>query len=162
MYKVVGTDRQEYGPIPRETVLEWIAQGRANAQTIARFEAGAWKPLGTFDEFREALGLAAPPVSAGAEPPPFSGIGSRAETNVASVLGLAFALVCCCCPYIGPVLGLVFSLVGWSQIRSQPHRYATGVWLPMLGLGISLALLILHLLGSFADAQLGRALGLPR
>ena len=30
MYKVVGADRREYGPVSRETILEWIAQGRAN------------------------------------------------------------------------------------------------------------------------------------
>src|SRR6185369_7937141 len=67
MYKVVGADRREYGPVTREAVLEWIAQGRANAQTIARFEEGAWKPLATFDEFKNALAASAP---VGAIPPP--------------------------------------------------------------------------------------------
>src|SRR3954466_11276624 len=123
MYKVVGADGREYGPVTRETILEWIAQNRANAQTIVRFEDGAWKALATFDEFRPALGFAGstlPPasgespliqttyVSPGSEAPTFSGVGSQRNTNTASVLGVVFPLVCSCCCFIGPILGIIF------------------------------------------------------
>src|SRR5690242_18096534 len=103
MYKVVGADRREYGPVSRETILEWIAQGRANAQTIAKFEEGAWKPLGTFEEFRDAIGSAptTPPIASpttstaysAAEAPPFSGVGSRSQTNIPSVIGVVAPIV---------------------------------------------------------------------
>lgn len=169
MYKVVGTDGKEYGPVTREAILEWIAQNRANAQTIARFEDGAWKPLATFDEFKAALGLAgataSPPppatggtpliqttyVSPSSEPPVFSGIGSQRVTNVPSVLGIIFPIVCCCCAYVGPILGLVFSAIGLSQIKTNPNKYSTSDALPKIGLGISIAILILHILGSVLD-----------
>src|ERR1051325_258385 len=167
MYKVVGADGREYGPVTREAILEWIAQGRANAQTIARFEDGAWKPLATFDEFKPALGFtstSAPPpatcetpliqttyVSSGSEPPPFSGVGSQRVTNVPAVLGIIFPIVCCCCAYVGPILGLVFSAIGLSQIKANPNKYSTSDVLPKIGIGISIVILILHILGSVLD-----------
>jgi hypothetical protein len=168
MYKVVGADGKEYGPVTREAILEWIAQGRANAQTIARFEDGAWKPLATFDEFKPALGFqstsaAAPAsgetpliqttyVSSSSEPPPFSGVGSQRATNVPSVLGIIFPIVCSCCCFIGPILGIVFSAIGLSQIKANPTKYSTSDALPKIGIGISIALLILHIIAQFVDS----------
>jgi len=200
MYKVVGVDRREYGPVSRETILEWIAQGRANAQTIAKFEEGAWRPLATFDEFKAALGLVGTPGGAGAsipasgpsatkgvppvgaatgagttpgaattpliqatyvssEPPPFSGIGSQPkETNVCSVIGLIVPLVCCCCPFAAPLIGIVFSLIGLSQIRANPAKYSTSDALPKIGLGIGIAILILHIVLRILDSTIARYL----
>ena len=173
MYKVVGADGREYGPVTRETILEWIAQGRANAQTIVRFEDGAWKALATFDEFRPALGLSGSPLSSpsgetpliqttyvgsSSEPPAFSGVGSQRNTNVPSVLGIVFPIVCCCCPFIGPILGLVFSAIGLSQIKANPNKYSTSDTLPKIGIGISIAILILHILGQVADSGLSKML----
>src|SRR5688572_17135149 len=163
MYKVVGQDQREYGPVTREAILEWIAQGRANGETIAKFEDGAWKPLRTFEEFKEALGArsegslgaspsqteAAPPVTtttvvaSGPAPLPFSGVGSQRKTNVAAVIGLVAPIVCCCCPYVGPVLGVIFSLVGLSQIRANPNKYSTSEVLPKIGLGVSIFILVM-------------------
>ena len=171
MYKVVGADGREYGPVTREALLEWIAQGRANAQTIARFEDGAWKALATFDEFRPALGLSGSTLSSpsgqtpliqttyvapGSEPPPFSGVGSQRNTNVASVLGIVFPIVCSCCCFIGPILGIVFSAIGLSQIKANPHKYSTSEALPKIGLGISIALLIVHIIGRAFDSGLSK------
>src|SRR5262245_21124509 len=51
MYKIVGADQKEYGPVSEEQIRQWITEGRANAQTIARFGEGPWKPLVTFPEF---------------------------------------------------------------------------------------------------------------
>ena len=33
MYKVLGIDQKEYGPVSAEVVLRWIKEGRANAST---------------------------------------------------------------------------------------------------------------------------------
>lgn len=168
MYKLVGADRVEYGPVTRETVLEWIAQGRANAQTIARFQEGAWKPLGTFDEFKPALGIPpnatpqnaeiAPPPLAGSAPPPppFSGVGSQTKTNVAAILSVIFPIICCCCTLVGPALGLICGFVALSQMRANPNLYSTSPVLPKIGIALSVIMLILHILGFVFDAQLAR------
>jgi hypothetical protein len=173
MYKLVGADRREYGPVSQEAVLEWIAQGRANAQTIARFEDGAWKPLGTFEEFKSALGIAsAPPVMSGdvtviapaagaSEPLPFSGVNSQRKSNVAAILGLVFSVICCCCTFAGPALGIVFSVIGIVQIRNAPGRYSTSVYVGYAGIAISVVILILHIIATMLDAQLSKHFRVP-
>ena len=38
MYRIIGADGREYGPIPAEQLRQWIREGRADAQTRARAE----------------------------------------------------------------------------------------------------------------------------
>lgn len=57
MYKIFGGDGKEYGPITTETLRQWIAEGRANAETQVLPEgAPAWVALGTLPEFADAFG----------------------------------------------------------------------------------------------------------
>jgi hypothetical protein len=69
MYKIIGADGREYGPVTAEQLRQWIAEGRANAQTMAQAEGTTeWKPLSAFSELAETLRASVPPV--GAPPPP--------------------------------------------------------------------------------------------
>ncbi len=64
-YKIIGGDRKEYGPETPEQVRQWIAEGRANAQTLAQAEgSGVWKQLGDIPEFQPLLRPPAPGVVA--------------------------------------------------------------------------------------------------
>jgi hypothetical protein len=57
MYKIIGSDQREYGPIPLEQLRQWVKEGRANAQTQVQAEGETiWKALGSLKEF------SAPPV----------------------------------------------------------------------------------------------------
>lgn len=72
MYKIIGADGQEYGPVPEDQIRKWIGEGRADARTRARSgEAEAWKPLSEFPEFAAALAarraMVAPPRIGSAE-----------------------------------------------------------------------------------------------
>lgn len=52
MYKIIGVDQKEYGPVTAEQLRQWISEGRVNAQTQACLEGTQeWKPLGMFPEF---------------------------------------------------------------------------------------------------------------
>jgi hypothetical protein len=65
MYKIIGADQKEYGPSSADEIREWIAEGRANGQTLVQTEGDSeWKPLASFPEFAGALGGAAAPVPA--------------------------------------------------------------------------------------------------
>jgi hypothetical protein len=146
MYKIVGADNQEYGPVSQEEVLQWIAQGRANARTIARFEGGAWKPLATFDEFKAALNIPATAPTA----PEFSSIPPAApsvgkKTNVTSVVALIFGIPLCCCPWVGPILAIVLGLVGLQQIKGSPGVYSTDTSLPKIAITLGVIGLLLCL-----------------
>ena len=70
MYRIIGKDGQQYGPVTAEQLRGWIAENRANAQTLAQPDgAQDWKPLAAFPEF--AADLRPPPASA-ATPPTIS------------------------------------------------------------------------------------------
>lgn len=65
MYKIIGADRREYGPVSAEEIRNWIAEGRADAKTQIRQEGGTdWKPLGDFPEFTDGLGRSPPLLNA--------------------------------------------------------------------------------------------------
>lgn len=55
MYKIIGADGKEYGPITTEQLRQWIAEGRANLQTRVLPEGAAeWKTVGELPEFAAA------------------------------------------------------------------------------------------------------------
>jgi TM2 domain-containing membrane protein YozV len=52
MYKIIGADGKEYGPVSAEQLRDWVQQGRVSLQTQARREESTdWKPLSGFPEF---------------------------------------------------------------------------------------------------------------
>jgi len=59
MYKIIGGDQKEYGPVSAEDMRKWIAEGRLSAQSLAKAESDAeFRPLGGFPEFVAALAAA--------------------------------------------------------------------------------------------------------
>ena len=77
MYKIIGSDGREYGPVNAETIRQWIAEGRLHGPSQIQGEGQTgWKPLGDFPEFAAALG-AAPPA---ALPPVVSPVPTPAPT----------------------------------------------------------------------------------
>ena len=90
MYRIIGKDGQQYGPVTAEQVRGWIAENRANAQTLVQAEgAQDWKPLGSLPEFAADL---RPPLATSAPPtialPPAS-VASRASNKLpAGICGI--------------------------------------------------------------------------
>ena len=85
MYKIVGVDGQQYGPVNAEEIRRWFADKRVNAQTLAQTEgAQEWKPLGSFSEFASELKSVPPPIA-----PPPSAVASRASNKIpAGICGI--------------------------------------------------------------------------
>jgi hypothetical protein len=71
MYKIIGADGREYGPVSADELRRWIAERRADAHTRAQAAGSTeWKPLSEFPEFADALRApAAPPPLLGAVDP---------------------------------------------------------------------------------------------
>ncbi len=118
MYKIIGADGKEYGPITADQLRQWVAEGRANAQTRVLVEGSTeWKPLSAFPEFM---------VSAPAAPPTLSApIPVASSTAADLVTGPAIALI------IVAILGfltqaarliwvLAFSAAAASHMQGQP------------------------------------------
>ena len=138
MYKIIGADGKEYGPISAEGLRQWIAEGRANAQTKVQVEGSVeWKRLEELPEF--SAGPAAITLPAG----PIGPLQSQPRTNslataglVLGILSVTFGLCCYGLPF--NVAGIVCSLVALTQIRNDPQRER--------GQGLAIAGLILSFL----------------
>lgn len=148
IYKIIGDDGKEYGPATLEQVRQWIAEGRVESRTPV-FVDGAkdWNFVGLLPEF--AGGFAAP-VTPPAIAPPLRGAataGRLAKTNSYAQAGMIFGILsvtCCCCGFPFGILGLVFSLIGLSQISANPELHA--------GRGLAIAGLILSVLSLLLGA----------
>ena len=101
MYKMIGADGNEYGPVSIDQVRRWIAEGRADAQTRVRIEGGEWKTLPAFPEFTGDLAAKA----VAASPPP------KVATTEADRLAAEF-LARDYCIYIGDCFSR-----GWQLVK---------------------------------------------
>ncbi len=83
MFKVLGTDGRQYGPVTAEQVRHWLAERRVHPQTLVQLEgAQEWKALSAFPEF--AADLKVPPPLGGVPPMPPAGAESRASSKIAA------------------------------------------------------------------------------
>jgi hypothetical protein len=135
MYTIIGGDGQKYGPVSADELRRWIAEGRANSQTLAQGDDGVWKPLASFSELAPSPSQELP----SAPPPPIAGtpvltpgtvtVPAGARTNsmaiaalVLSILGLA------CCGPIFSTIGLILGIVALNQInRNAPLEGGKGL-----------------------------------
>ena len=151
MYKIIGADGKQYGPISGEQLRQWIAEGRVESRTPV-FADGAkeWTFVGLLPEF-------APFFDAGAPPKMAPTAAARASSSFASwglVCGILSWVPCCCC-YGFPcnLFGLIFSLIGLSQISRHPELYE-GRGAAIAGLVLSvLSLLLFGILIMFSIAM---------
>jgi hypothetical protein len=98
MFKIIGGDGRQYGPVSTEQLRQWIAQGRANTQTLAQAEGSAdWKPLGQYPEFAAST---PPPL---APPATFQRPPHIPNYLVPAIL----STICCCLPF--GIVAIVFA-----------------------------------------------------
>src|ERR1700743_3013931 len=116
MFKIIGADQKEYGPISTEQIRRWITDGRLNAASKAQREGSTdWLPLAEFSEFPDIFNPTAAPSAAApsfsAAPAPTAAAmptGSREEA-LKAVKAPAIALIVNAS--VGVVLCLLVSLL---------------------------------------------------
>ncbi len=126
---------------------QWVAEGRANAQTQARFGDGAWKTLATFPEFSELFsGAGSVPPLISPLPPLVSGPPQERITNSCTVGGFVCACLglipCCCAPLA--IAGLGLCIAGYYQILHEPNRFSTSRGLAIAGITVAIVGLLLN------------------
>jgi hypothetical protein len=158
MFKIIGDDGNEYGPVESATLRRWIAERRAVGTTRVRAEGGAdWQPLSAFPEFADALAAAPPPAVAPAAPPPSvapappAPVGSLGAAMTSGspppTCGLAIASLVCgilglCTVGITSIVGLVLGILALMKISKSEGRLG-GNGLAIAGVSVSGALLLL-------------------
>ena len=138
-----------------EQLRRWIAENRANAQTRAIAEGATdWKPLALFPEFSFLVQPA--PAAFPSVPPAYAPIR---RTNSFAITGFILGLISatggiCCFGHLFMLLGLIFSLIGLSQIKSNPDLYEgkglaiAGVVLSIIGFVLSIGFILFWFLAS--------------
>ena len=80
MYRIIGTDGRQYGPVNAEQIRRWLAENRLHAQTLVQMEGvPVWKPLGSLAEFAADLNAVPPPVIL-----PPGAVAARASHKIAA------------------------------------------------------------------------------
>jgi hypothetical protein len=113
VFKIIGADGKPYGPVTAAQIRQWVADGRADGQTLAQSEGAAeWKPLVQFGEFADLF----PPGSA---PPPLPGLAPTAAPTRpprSYMLPAVLTTLCCCLPFGIPAI--IFAGRAQSKLAS--------------------------------------------
>jgi prepilin-type processing-associated H-X9-DG protein len=129
MYRILGADGKEYGPVNGGVLSQWITEGRVNAQTRVKPESGAeWQTLASVPEF--AALFAAP---AGA-PPPLAVPERPARTSGLAITSLVLGILGIC--GITALVGLVLGIVALVKINRSGGRLS-GQGLAIAGICVS-------------------------
>ena len=145
MYKVLGIDQKEYGPVSAEVVLRWIKEGRANASTKVQAEgATEWQCLAEVPEFVEA-------VARGRRPPPIPGRPALpstlprhppGKTCGLAIASLVFAILCVVTCGLTSLVGLPLGIVALRKIRKSEGRLK-GRGLAIAGICVSAVVVLI-------------------
>jgi hypothetical protein len=112
MYKIIGADGKEYGPITAEQLRQWMTEGRVSAQTQVLPEGAAqWTTMGQLPEF---AGTAPGPVPTISVQPTFQPAGADQVNGPATGLIVVAVLGA-----IAQVASLVLNLAGTSFMASS-------------------------------------------
>ena len=112
MYKIIGSDQNEYGPVSAEDVRSWVRDGRATSETLAFSEGQTeWLPLSSFPEFAALFNL--PPKNS---PAPTS-IRPAPTPKIRNYLLSAIIATLFCCPPCG-IVAIVYA----AQVDGKKSR----------------------------------------
>jgi hypothetical protein len=158
VYKIIGADGKEYGPIGTDVLRQWILEGRANGQTRVLAEgATEWKAVAELPE------LAALVASVAAAPAPaVISLAPVPRNNSYAVAGLTLGILsltlglCCCYGLPFSVPGIICSSIALGQVKKDPLTQQ-GRGLAIAGLALSILSIVL---GGLLLA-LGIAFGTP-
>jgi hypothetical protein len=118
MFKIIGADEKQYGPVSADQLRQWISQGRADGRTLVQAEGSAdWKPLASFPEFAGLFGAAgpAPGPGAGTVPPTSAAPWPTApKPDIPTYLPHAIIVTLCCCLPLG-----IPAIVYAAQVSSK-------------------------------------------
>ena len=162
MFKILGADGREYGPVTADQIKKWVTDGRANRETQAQQTGDSnWKPLAQFAEFAEVLGVpppvVAPPPAAPAPIASVAGgpnVGAHARAKEA-VSGPAIGLIVTgALGIVLKALGLVFNLAGINfmppsaemtpEMLRVMHFFSGPVAIASGVVGLALSLFVLY------------------
>ncbi len=144
MYHIIGGDDQKHGPVDEAKIREWIAEGRANAQSKAcKVGESQWRQLLEFTEFAsefKASAPVAPPLAAPHQEQGDATGGIIPYKNKHALIGYYMSvggLIMMCIPVIGLIYTISVVVLGVKglknakanpQVKGQVHS-----WIAIIG-----------------------------
>jgi hypothetical protein len=145
MYKIIGADQKEYGPVSADQLRQWIKEGRVNDQTkVQAADTTDWKAVADCPEFADVLPkapLPLPPSKSGVPITPLPTQPRNSQMAVWSMITGILSLLCCFCWILVAPVAIVLGAVALSQLKSHPELTGRGFAITGIVLGI-LAILI--------------------
>jgi hypothetical protein len=109
MYKIIGADQKQYGPVSSDDIRNWVREGRATGQTLVQAEGQTeWRPLSSFPEFANLTA----PLPSGA--PQMSAPGMVPTEKIPNYLVQAILCTLCCC-----LPGGIAAIVYAAQVNTK-------------------------------------------
>jgi hypothetical protein len=147
MYKIIGADQKQYGPVSADELRQWIAEGRANAQTLIQAEGQPdWRPLSSFPEFATA----AQPIPSGIPLSSAMPVPDESARNLVSGPATCLLIVGILCA-LGALANVLSNLLGFGRGAFGPGAQGANLppqvaqWMQMMGgtMGVVLNLISL-------------------
>lgn len=147
MYKIIGADQKEYGPISADQIRQWISEGRLNGQSMASSEdSSEWKPLSAFPEFAYLAGPIASGAGAAEIPVPVTpeeilardytldiggciGRGWRLITSRFGEVFLPFLLLVVIATAVSIAIQMIFAVMGVNRLPYNTKQFLSPVYL---------------------------------
>jgi hypothetical protein len=115
MYRIIGANQKEYGPVSPEQLRQWVTEGRVNAQILVLTEGSSdWKALGTLPEFSLLLGVQTVPPP-GNVPPSLTAPRVLPRTNPLALTGMVLVA--------GLFLIFAFSFGLWGEMMRDIKNF---------------------------------------
>jgi len=145
MYKIIGADGKEYGPITQEQLNQWIAEGRLNLQSKVQPDgATEWKTVADIPEL--AAAVPAPSSPAGTVTAVAPNTAGAAEQVAGPAIGL---MITAGLGFLVQAASLFMNLFGASILASQAqgnealaHMFSGAAGAVIAGLAMIVAIVI--------------------
>jgi hypothetical protein len=154
MYKIIGGDGKEYGPVDLDQIKQWLQDGRAGANTQVQTEGSSdWRTLRDVPELAALLAPAAPAAptgqSVGDEAASLAAGSGMPPQRVPNYLVQSILCTLCCCLPAG-IAAIVYAAQVNSKQSAGDYQGALAAsknakmwcWISF-GVGLPLAIIIM-------------------
>jgi hypothetical protein len=151
MYKILGGDGKEYGPISADVLRQWITEGRANAQSqVQVVGSSAWVSLGQVAEFAPLFNA---PLSGGAPSTFSTGVANSDQAQqqvngpaiglmIMAGIGVLWQLFSIVLNILGTGVGMMGANQGQQEMPAWAHAMQGGVGIVFGVIGLIVAVVI--------------------
>jgi hypothetical protein len=123
MYKIIGSDGKEYGPISLQQLQQWRTEGRINARTrVLGPGATDWKTAADFPELGIAMPPSIPVAGVSGQLPAVPGDQQKGLAITSLVLGLVSLFLCFAAPLLG-IPAIICGHIAHGRSRRSPAQY---------------------------------------